>query len=214
MLRRACLCCIGAIAVSSLLSCASSGGASQTRVCAIPSIDGVCHRPLDGASSTLALLFFLEPRCPIANALAPEMSRIAASAQLHGVAVYFVYPGRFADAAEIRSHNADFALGAVALLDRDGALLSAVGATISPEAAIVRREGDGQFSLLYRGRINDLFEAPGQRRPAALHDDLARALAVALAGGTPEPSRTIAIGCVLTATNSVSQKSDSIERPH
>ncbi len=197
----------------SLLACAAPRAAPIARVCEVSSIDGVLHQPLAGAPSTLALLFFLEPRCPIANALAPEMTRIADDARVHGVTVYFVYPGRFADAAEIRSHNADFALSAIALLDRDGALLGAVGATISPEAAIVRRESNGGFSLLYRGRINDLFEAPGQRRPAALHHDLAQALRVTLAGGTPQPSRTTAIGCVLTATNSISPETNSIQRP-
>ena len=161
-------------------------------------LDGAPAQPFTGERGSLALLFYLETGCPIANVLSPEIERISTSARESAIDVYLVYPGEYADAEDIRVHNKDFNLSACAILDRAGALVRATGVTISPEAALVRRDGDGGFALLYRGRINDLFETPGRRRPAALHHDLANAITAVLEGRAPNPARTTGVGCVIT----------------
>ena len=83
------------------------------------------------------------------------------------------------------------------LLDPTHATVRATGATISPEAALARLDGSGGFELLYRGRINDLFEGPGRRRPSARTHDLRDALDAAFSGRRPDPDRTTAVGCIL-----------------
>ena len=58
-----------------------------------------------------------------------------------------------------------------ALRDPRHDLARAAGATIAPEAAVFVRE-NGAPRLVYRGRIDDRYQAPGRMRPAASTRDL------------------------------------------
>ena len=165
------------------------GGRAASTLSTPTLLDGAPAQPFTGERGSLALLFYLETGCPIANVLSPEIERISTSARESAIDVYLVYPGESADAEDIRVHNKDFNLSACAILDRAGALVRATGVTISPEAALVRRDGDGGFAL---------FETPGRRRPAALHHDLANAITAVLEGRAPNPARTTGVGCVIT----------------
>ena len=69
--------------------------------------------------------------------------------------------------------------------------------TVAPLVLVGTREPDGGFDLVYRGRINDLYAAPGRRRPSATTRDLAAAIDEALEGRAPNPARTDAVGCVI-----------------
>jgi len=163
----------------------------------VTTLDGALANPLEGEARRLALLVFVEDGCPIARALSPEIERIGRDAIDAGVMVALVYPDPLSNPNDIRAHNREFGLTLPTLLDPSHALVDAVGATISPEAALIRHRADGGFDLLYRGRINDLFTAPGRRRPSATTNDLADALEAAFNGRAPEPARTTAVGCVI-----------------
>lgn len=160
-------------------------------------LDGAMASPLEGAPGSLALFVFLAEGCPIARALSPEIERIGTRAAQAGVEVALVYPDRFSTPDGIREHQRDFGLSLPALRDPAHVVVDAVGATISPEAALIRFRPDRGFDLLYRGRVNDLFAAPGRRRPSATSNDLAAALEAALDGRMPDPARTAAVGCII-----------------
>lgn len=164
---------------------------------AVTTLDGAPLAPLEGRAASLSLFVFLHDGCPIARALSPEIERIGREAADSGARVLLVYPDPFSKPAEIRAHNRDFGLTLPTALDPTHALVDAMGATISPEAALIRHRADGGFDLLYRGRINDLFTAPGRRRPSATTNDLANAIEAAFNGRAPEPARTSAVGCVI-----------------
>ena len=168
----------------------------------VATLDGAQVVPLVGKPGRLAVFVFLVDGCPIANALAPEIARIGGEAIDCGVAVYLVYPDPTADADAIRAHNRDFGLAFPTLLDREQRVTRAVEASVSPEAAVVRFDAQGGFEVVYRGRVNDLFEAPGRRRPAARSNDLADALCAALSEMQPEHPRTKAVGCVIEPISS------------
>jgi thiol-disulfide isomerase/thioredoxin len=162
---------------------------------ATTSLDGAPASPLVGKTGRLALFVFLADGCPVARAMSPEIERIGREAIDAGVRVALIYPDPLVKPADIREHNRDFGLTLPTLLDPSHTVVDAVGATISPEAALIRFRSDGGFDLLYRGRINDLYAAPGRRRPSATTRDLAAALEAALEGRAPEPARTGAVGC-------------------
>ena len=61
------------------------------------------------------------------------------------------------------------------LRDPDHVLVRAAGATIAPEAAVFVREAPAP-RLIYRGRIDDRYLAPGRMRPAATAHDLEDAI--------------------------------------
>lgn len=182
-------------------SCAAPRGAVVAPTTApapgVTTLDGAPAAPLAGRPAELALFVFLADGCPIARAMSPEIERIGREAIDAGVRVALVYPDPFVKPDEIRAHNRDFGLTLPTLLDPSHMVVNAVGATISPEAALIRFRGDGGFDLLYRGRINDLYTAPGRRRPSATTRDLAAALDAALEGRAPDTPRTEAVGCVI-----------------
>lgn len=79
-------------------------------------------------------------------------------------------------------------------LDEDQALSKKLGATVTPEAIVENEKG----IVVYRGRINDAYYAPGRLRHAANKHDLADAIEALLnrkAIAAPWPK---AVGCYIT----------------
>lgn len=125
------------------------------------------------------VLVFLAHDCPISNALAPELNRLAEKYGAQGAAFFFVYAERDLADGDAARRARDFALAATVTVDRAGALAA--------------RAGAGGC----RGRINDLFAAPGQKRAEPTRHDLRDALDAVLAGQAPPTATTPAIGCFI-----------------
>ena len=139
------------------------------------------------------MLLFTAVDCPISNAYAPEVARLHADYAERGVGLLLVYsePGLAAD--RIRRHVADYAYPVPARRDPELALARSVGASVTPEAAVLSPAGE----LLYRGRIDDRYLAFGQARREPGRRDLREALEAVLAGRPVAVPRTEAVGCSL-----------------
>ena len=74
-----------------------------------------------------------------------------------------VYSDLSLDAAAIRQHHADYLYPDTipAVKDLGHKLADATGATITPEATLVDKNG----KVLYRGRIDNFYAALGKPRP-------------------------------------------------
>ena len=140
------------------------------------------------------VLIFLAHDCPVSNALVPEMNRLATHFGPLGAAFYFVYAERDLADADAARHAREFALAAPVAVDRAGTLAVRAGAKVTPEAAVFSRAGE----VVYRGRINDLFAALGQKRAEPTTHDLRDALDAVLAGKAPPAATTPAIGCYIS----------------
>ena len=70
-------------------------------------------------------------------------------------------------------------------------------AEVTPEAAVLRLQDDKHWTLVYRGRINDLYVALGKRRAAATSHDLRRAIDAALANRPIDFEPVPAVGCLI-----------------
>jgi hypothetical protein len=192
----------GAIALAMAPAIAGCRGAARTGEAPVApgvvrTLEGAPAAPLAGPAGSLVLFVFLVDGCPIANTLSPEIARIGTDARVRGAEVWLVYPDPLTKPAEIERRHRDYAIELPTLVDPGHELVRATGATISPEGALLRLDGAGGFDLLYRGRINDLYERPGRRRPSARTHDLRDALDAAFSGRRPDPDRTTAVGCVL-----------------
>jgi hypothetical protein len=97
-------------------------------------------------------------------------------------------------AAAVRRHLDDYRYQRLpAVIDADGAIAARVGATITPEAAVIDRTG----AVRYRGRIDNLYAALGRPRQVVTAHDLDDVL-TAIANGRPVPRREApAIGCYI-----------------
>lgn len=156
-------------------------------------VDGAVQRPLADAGQAATVLFFVLHDCPIANAFAPEISRIAEEYRGRGVRAYVVYGEDDLSPADAKKHAREYAYRCPVLLDPKRALIAAAGATVSPEAAVFSVKG----ALLYRGRIDDRAIAPGKHRAEPHERDLRAALDAILAGKPIRERFTRAIGCYL-----------------
>lgn len=161
-------------------------------------LDGHAWTPLAPAKGETNLIVFLGVDCPISARYAPEIGRIAGAYAAKGVHTFFIFPDAGVTDAAVRKHLHDFypALTVPAIVDKTFAITAAVGANVTPEAAVYTSAG-----RVYRGRVDDLYVSLGQNRQAPTVHDLRLALDAAIAG-TPAPHATTnAVGCF-------------IERPH
>jgi hypothetical protein len=162
-------------------------------------------QPVDGGSNAVdplvapagvkAIVFlFTSTDCPISNRYAPEVHRLATTYGPKGVVFRLVYPNPAETAKGIRKHMAAFSyVGATqAFRDPKLDLVKFVGATITPEAAVVVGG-----KVVYRGRIDDRYVDLGLERPAATTHDLGDALEAVVAGRTVPHPTTQAVGCYI-----------------
>jgi hypothetical protein len=149
---------------------------------------------LKAPAGTKAIVYlFTSTDCPISNRYAPEVLRLVRTFASQGVTFRLVYPGRESDAA-IREHVKAFSYeGKVEPLRDSGLdLVRHVGATITPEAAVIVKGALG-----YRGRIDDRYVELGVERPSPTTRDLADALTAILAGRVVAQPTTQAVGCYI-----------------
>jgi hypothetical protein len=143
-------------------------------------------------TSPKAILFFLiRPDCPISNAYHPEIKRLAKEYEARGIASVVVYAEAGLEPWKAECHSFEFDAGCPAILDPKLVLARGLGATVTPEAAVVSQAGE----LLYRGRIDDQYLEVGRRRPEAVRHDLRDALEAALTGRPAPCPRTQSVGC-------------------
>ena len=154
-------------------------------------LNGIVQRPLDPHGRRASVLLFLWHECPISNSYAPEINRLCARYTNFAFYLVQIDPTLTPDAA--RKHAKDFNLRAPVLLDPHHRLVKIAQATVTPEAAVVAANGD----VIYRGRIDDLYAALGQKRARATTHDLRDALDAILAGKPVPKATTKAIGCLI-----------------
>ncbi|HLY11128.1 MAG TPA: alkyl hydroperoxide reductase [Planctomycetota bacterium] len=149
---------------------------------------GECSLP-KGPRATL--FFLIRPDCPISNAYHPEIKRLAKEYEPRGIASVVVYAEAGMESWKAECHSFEFDAGCPAILDPQLVLARWLGATVTPEAALVSPAGE----LLYRGRIDDRYPELGKQRPGDVRHDLRDALEAALAGRPAPCPRTESVGC-------------------
>lgn len=172
-----------------LLLGACTGNAAGPELAAA---DGTRHRPLDRAPGTVHVVVFLSHECPIANAYAPELRALAARWAGRPVRWFLVHVDPDLTAAAAAAHAASYDLPGTVLLDPHHDLVRALGATRTPEAFVLADRG-----VVYRGRIDDLWQGFGARAATASTHELRDAVDAVLAGRPVATTATDAVGCLL-----------------
>jgi hypothetical protein len=139
------------------------------------------------------VLIFTTTDCPIANAMLPEIARIAQEFSEKGVAFTLVHVDPDTTIAKARDHAKEYVIGLPVLLDPKHELVKRCKAERTPEACVILPDG----SVAYHGRINDLYHAPGKRRHAPGSNDLRDALAAVVSGRKVANAYQPAVGCVI-----------------
>ena len=152
------------------------------------------QRPLEKSAARAAVIIFILHDCPIANAFAPEINRLAAEFQPRGVRFFVVHTDPDLAVTAAQQHAQDFGYRCPVLLDPEHRLVTRLKATVTPEAFVVTPAG----TTAYRGRIDDRFVELGKRRPEPTRRDLRLALESILAGQPVTEPVTKAVGCFIS----------------
>ncbi len=156
-------------------------------------LDGAPIDPLGGPPTTRVFVF-IRSDCPISNRYGPELRRLAETFEPRGVRFWRVYLDREETAEAIARHQKAYDLPGPAARDPEHRLARRLGATVTPEAAVVSAEG----RLLYLGRIDDRYIGPAQPRPGGpTRRELADVLEASLAGKPIPPPGGPAVGCLI-----------------
>ena len=161
-------------------------------------IFGHDQRPLEKSPARADVIIFILHDCPVANAFAPEINRLAAEFQPRGIRFFVVHTDPSLSAVAAQQHAKDFAYRCPVLLDPGHRLVARLKAAVTPEAFVVTPVG----ATAYRGRIDDRFVELGKRRQEPTRRDLRLALEAILAGQPVAEPVTKAIGCFIPAHKS------------
>lgn len=146
------------------------------------------------AQATLHAYVFIAEECPICNYMGKPLSEIA---KKYGDKVSFhaVFPVRNSNykTSQLFKQQYDL-LSFETLLDKDHQLANKLGATVTPEVVVT----DDQGEVLYRGRINSAYYAPGKMKHSSIKNDLDEALASIINGKEAAQPWPPAIGCYIT----------------
>lgn len=185
--------------ICSILAPACCAGAKKapTTVPSNPTLtdlQGASHHPLSPGDDRASVLIFIRTDCPISNAYAPEINRLFKEYGPKKIAFYVVYAMKDLSDSDARQHVKAFGYSCPAIIDRRHELVNAVGATVTPEAAVIGHDGQ----LIYHGRIDDLFVALGRQRYQATTHELRDALDAVLVNREPAVTDSPAVGCAIT----------------
>lgn len=154
-------------------------------------LEGKSFNPLN--SGLVTVLIFVRQDCPISSRYAPTIQQLSSEYQ-KSARFYLVFPDKSQDAASIRAYLHDFNYSIAALRDPDHVLVKKTRAQFTPEAAVF----DAKQSLIYHGRIDDLYFSIGRSRPAPTTHELKDAIESAVAGRPAAKKEVAGVGCFIS----------------
>ena len=167
----------GVLAVSASAAAPDSAGDAEW---ALVDLASQTHRPFEDRSTRALAIVFITPDCPIANYYQPTLRKLGEEFAGRGIPLFLVHSDPEVTAEAAAQHAEKFKIAAPVILDHDQALARRVDARVTPEAIVVGRDG----KILYRGRIDNFYEALGRKRREATEHELRDAL-TAIAEGRP-----------------------------
>lgn len=182
----------GGIFLAQLMFLPFAAGASASQRTALD-LDGKAVNPLQLGVGRVVVMLFVREDCPISGRYAPTIQRI--SDEHHKDArFYLVFPDKSESPSNIRKYLNDFRYSIPGIRDPDHMLVKAAHAQVTPEAAVF----DGRGTLVYHGRIDNLYESIGRSRPAPTSHELEDAIQATLQGRKLSEKETTSVGCYIS----------------
>ena len=147
------------------------------------------------AQKDLSAYIFVAEECPISIFMVNDLKKLSED---YGANCNFVlvFPMKKSTTETALAFLSEHGLNQFTIeLDKLQEIAKKYEAKVTPEIVIVKNSSD---EVIYRGRINDAYFAPGRKRHTPLHRDAAQAFENILSHKTvPKPWET-AIGCFIT----------------
>lgn len=159
-------------------------------------VSGQLHRLGGRAGQEPFALVFLGSECPISLRSLPGLAELARQGAAEGVVCYGVLSDPLLSRTQAADFQREYSVDFPLLFDASGDLARQLQPSHVPEAFVFAGE-----VLVYRGRIDDSFAAPGKPRAVARHHELADAIAALAAGKLPQVARSEPVGCIFESWN-------------
>lgn len=155
----------------------------------------LCSSNLHAKEDSLRLYIFLLEKCQICSASMPAIQEIHKEFSGENFEMVGVFSNvKISNEAGIDSfkmvHNVEFDL----IFDKDQEYLKKFNATITPEVILVDTKSD---AIIYRGKIDNLYERVGKRRGVVTEHYLQKAIKSHLEGNPVKISETEPVGCFI-----------------
>ena len=147
---------------------------------------------LKGLNPIWRVVLFLAPLCPICQNMSHEMRLLETEFDGEPIEFVGVFPNPSTRPDQIAEFGEKYGLRMALISDTVGWAVR-LDARWTPEAFVI----DSRDSVVYRGRLNDRYFAPGKRRPKTRNRDLRAALRDVLSGRPVQTPLTDAVGCPL-----------------
>ncbi|MEM1294705.1 MAG: hypothetical protein AAGH89_05025 [Verrucomicrobiota bacterium] len=179
---------------SGIASAADPGTARDVPAIELKDLEGKPQLPLQCANGeAFCAVIFITTDCPIANALVPEMNRLASFVNSQGGKLTLVHVDWELGEEAAETHAQDFAIQSPVVIDRNHDLVRATSALMTPEVVLMEPSG----SILYQGRINNLFTDYGDRRKVVTKHDFKSAIKEFMDGRPVSVPKVEALGCFI-----------------
>ena len=154
-----------------------------------------------GPNAKAVLLFFVASDCQVSNRYFPEMERLQAEFLQHGVVTFFVYSNAGEQRSVVNAHQRAYGSSVESVWMDVGDVAELAGATTSPEAALLVRDG-ARWRLVYVGRIDDRYVHIGLERTTVQHHDVENAVQAMLTSKPVPAPGGPPVGCSLMLRDS------------
>ena len=142
---------------------------------------------------SIRVYIFLAETCPICRSTTPEMKNIYAEYGTKGIGFAGNFPAPQMSTAQTRADfSKKYSIPYPLQPDPGQRLAKKYGATITPEIIVVRIKDD---KVLYRGKVDNSYEAMGRRREVVTQHYLRDALESIIHGRTVTIAKTEPVGC-------------------
>ncbi len=157
-------------------------------------LNGTIHSLEQNANRRVRAFVFVSTECPISNGYIKTLNELHAMIAKSGkVAEFFgVVSDPTVTRTQAAKHFAEFKAEFPILFDASGLLAQVLMPSHVPEAFVL--DGDGE--LVYRGAIDNSWEAIGRRRPKAEKEFLNDAITLASSGKPVAVAETKPVGCL------------------
>jgi peroxiredoxin len=156
-------------------------------------LGGTTHNLDQNDGRRVRAFVFLSTECPVSNGYTKTLNELHAKFKAKSVDLFGIVADSTVTRTQATRHFPEFKTTFPILFDASGLLLHAFQPSHVPEAFVLDRDG----KLVYRGAIDNAWEAIGRRRPKAEKEFLADAITAALDGKEITVAETKPVGCLI-----------------
>jgi hypothetical protein len=139
-------------------------------------------------------IIFVSTDCPISNSYQPELRRVRQAFEPQGIVFVMLHSAVGIEPERVREHIKNYDIDMPVGIDSNQAIARTLQATTIPEVFVMSADGR---TVWYRGRIDNLYQAIGKKRPRPTSHELRDALHAIVTGQEVPIAFTDPVGCRL-----------------